>query len=109
MLVVEEPEQVPQAGSVLVVQRPQELPGVGHLLGGLGRGLGKHIKDKETTRKALFYSFSKQTNAAFDRILASVEVLAKNLGTEDVPMTDQLDGFRESFAQLGDNFVGLTG
>jgi hypothetical protein len=88
--------------------------GMSAVEGGLGRGLGKHIKDKETTRKALFYSFSKQTNAAFDRILASVEVLAKNLGTEDVPMTDQLDGFRESFAQLGDirrrqTYFALTG
>lgn len=75
----------------------------GNIAGGdIGKGFSDRIKDKKTVRDALFYSFSKSTNAAFDRILASVEVLAKKMGTADVPMTDQLDGFRDAFEQLSD-------
>lgn len=70
--------------------------------------LDKRIAERRKLRNAIFNTFHKQVNEYFDNMIKSLDVLSMKIG-EEIPLSDQLDGFRAALQTIGNDLVRTKG
>jgi hypothetical protein len=64
----------------------------------------KQIKNRKNVRNLIFTAFNKKVQEAFNRLISTIDVLSVKIGT-DVPITTDLDGFRNSLSRIDSTLV----
>lgn len=64
----------------------------------------KRILDRKRLRNLIFNAFFRQLNDLFDKFVVGLDQLTNKIGVE-IPLSDQLDGFRQIIQRVNDSLV----
>lgn len=66
--------------------------------------MDRRVKDRRRLKNLIFTAFYNRVNDIYENIIAAMETLSAKIGTE-VPLSDQLDGFRHIIQRINDDLV----
>lgn len=66
--------------------------------------MDKRVQDRIKLRNLVFQTFYRQLNAILDRFVGALDILSMKIG-RDVPISDQLDGFRQALDRINIEFA----
>ena len=70
--------------------------------------MDKRVSDRKKVRDLIFNSFYRQINSLFDNFVGALDVLSMKVGSE-IPLSDQLDGFRQLLTRVQQPLVRNKG